>query len=305
MENSPTLRLADTRDAAEMLHVIQTAFAARRPVDPPPEALSDTVADIEQALAAGHGVCAEIDGHIVGCLILEAVDGVGTMRRVSVLPGNSGGGVARILVEGAMSVAADLGLHTMELLTRREFPELMKWWRNHGFEVARETEVGFMLSRPIPVNLTVATADAMRDFGRRLASHLRGGDVIIATGDLGAGKTTLAQGIGEGLQTQGPVISPTFVISRVHPSAVGGPAFVHVDAYRLGDGAELADIDLDASLPDAVTMVEWGAGKAEWLSDDRLEIIIDRDGIDDSRTVWIDGVGPRWRGALDELRKLR
>ena len=102
---------------------------------------------------------------------------------------------------------------------------------------------------------------------------------------------------------QGPVISPTFVISRVHPSRGDGPALVHVDAYRLGDAAELADIDLDASLADAVTLVEWGAGLVEWLSEDRLEIDIARGLDDDGRTVYLTGIGPRWAGALDPLRE--
>ena len=91
----------------------------------------------------------------------------------------------------------------------------------------------------------------------------------------------------------------------MHASLTDGPAFVHVDAYRLGDGAELADIDLDESLADSVTMVEWGAGKAEWLAADRLEITIERGTGGDGRTVLLDGIGPRWAGGLEPLRELR
>lgn len=303
MTDSPSLRLAAPDDAARMLHVIRSAFAARRPVDPPADALSDDVADVRRALEEGRGICAEVGGEMVACLLIAVHGGVATLRRVSVLPEHAGGGLATALVEGAISVTADMGLTGVELLTRREFPELLAWWQHHGFHVLRETETGFILGRPLPVLLDVPTASDMHDLGRRLATLLTGGDVIIASGDLGAGKTTLAQGIGEGLRVAGPVISPTFVISRVHASQVGGPAFVHVDAYRLGDAAELADIDLDESLSDAVTMVEWGAGKAEFLSRQRLEVTIERGPGGDDRVVLLEGVGPRWAGALEELRK--
>ena len=119
---------------------------------------------------------------------------------------------------------------------------------------------------------------------------------MLLIGELGAGKTTFTQGLGDGLGVRGPVTSPTFVIARVHPSEVGGPALVHVDAYRLGGLAELDDLDLDASLDEAVTVVEWGEGIAEGLAESRLEVRITRgDPIDDeSRTVRVTGVGPRW-----------
>lgn len=305
MNSPPELRLARVHDAGEMFHVIRTAFAARRPVDPPADALADSLEDVETALRDGHGVCALVDGRVVACLLISVDGVVATLRRVSVLPEFAGGGMATLLVDGAVSVASDLGLRTAELFTRHEFPELLAWWQRHGFHIVRETGVGFVLSRSLPIHIDVPTSGAMQDLGERLAGVLRAGDVIIASGDLGAGKTTLAQGLGAGLDVAGPIISPTFVISRVHPPLTDGPGFVHVDAYRLGDGAELADIDLDESLADSVTMVEWGAGKAEWLSPERLEISIERGSGGDGRTVLIDGVGPRWDGALDHLRTLR
>ena len=135
-------------------------------------------------------------------------------------------------------------------------------------------------------------------FGRHLGSLLRPGDVIVLTGDLGAGKTTLTQGIAEGLGVRGPITSPTFVIARVHPSLVGGPALVHVDAYRLGSAIELDDLDLDADLDESVTIIEWGAGLAEQLSAERLEITLSGD---DVRTARIVGVGTRWDGVLDAV----
>jgi tRNA threonylcarbamoyladenosine biosynthesis protein TsaE len=133
--------------------------------------------------------------------------------------------------------------------------------------------------------LTVSTAEEMRELGRRLASVLTAGDLVILSGRLGAGKTTLTQGIGDGLRVRGPITSPTFVIARVHPplaaSAAGGngaagcgPALVHADAYRLGSVLELDDLDLDTDTASSVTVVEWGEGLAEGLSADRLEITI-------------------------------
>ncbi|MCK9870909.1 tRNA (adenosine(37)-N6)-threonylcarbamoyltransferase complex ATPase subunit type 1 TsaE [Nocardiopsis dassonvillei] len=144
--------------------------------------------------------------------------------------------------------------------------------------------------------VTAATDDAMRTLGRDLAALARPGDVLILSGPLGAGKTTLTQGLGEGLGVRGSVTSPTFVISRIHPSLTGGPDLVHVDAYRLGGPGEIDDIDLDMTLPDSVTVVEWGEGVAEGLSDDRLEIRIERHP-DDTRSVHLRAVGARWAGA--------
>jgi tRNA threonylcarbamoyladenosine biosynthesis protein TsaE len=144
--------------------------------------------------------------------------------------------------------------------------------------------------------IEVATAEEMRDLGRRLAATLRSGDLLVLSGPLGAGKTTLVQGIGDGLGVRGPITSPTFVIARVHPSLRGGPALVHADAYRLGGAAEIDDLDLDSGTASSVTAVEWGEGLAEGLSDDRLEISIELSG--EARTVRITGVGPRWSGAI-------
>jgi tRNA threonylcarbamoyladenosine biosynthesis protein TsaE len=153
------------------------------------------------------------------------------------------------------------------------------------------------------VTLTVhaATADQTRALATRLAGLLRAGDLLVLSGDLGAGKTTFTQGLGAGLGVRGDVTSPTFVISRVHPSLTGGPPLVHVDAYRLGGVAELDDLDLETSLDEAVTVVEWGEGIAEGLADDRVEVRIERalaDGADelDPRRVRIAPVGSRWLG---------
>jgi tRNA threonylcarbamoyladenosine biosynthesis protein TsaE len=137
--------------------------------------------------------------------------------------------------------------------------------------------------------LSVATADEMRALGERLGRSLRAGDLVLLHGELGAGKTTLAQGLAAGLGVRGPVTSPTFVIARVHPSLHGGAPLVHVDAYRLGSLDELDDLDLD-------TDVEWGEDKAEVLADNRLDITIDR--TTDTRLVTLTAVGERWADML-------
>jgi tRNA threonylcarbamoyladenosine biosynthesis protein TsaE len=161
------------------------------------------------------------------------------------------------------------------------------------------------MDTPMPENtietIEVPTAGAMRDLGRRLAAGLRAGDLLVLSGPLGAGKTTLVQGIGDGLGVRGPITSPTFVIARVHPSLRGGPALVHADAYRLGGVAEIDDLDLDASTDSSVTVVEWGEGLAEGLSEDRLEVAIELRG--DGRIVRLTGIGPRW--AADHHRIVR
>ena len=118
--------------------------------------------------------------------------------------------------------------------------------------------------------VVLPTAESTAALGRRLAGVLRAGDLVVLAGGLGAGKTTLTQGIGAGLGVRGDVTSPTFVIARVHRATAGGPDLVHVDAYRLGSLVEVDDLDLDASLADSVTVVEWGSGKVEGLAEDRL-----------------------------------
>jgi tRNA threonylcarbamoyladenosine biosynthesis protein TsaE len=151
----------------------------------------------------------------------------------------------------------------------------------------------------VPAELRIATDVAMRDLGRELAGRLRAGDLVILTGPLGAGKTTLVQGIGEGLEVRGPVTSPTFVIARVHPPRAGsGLSLVHADAYRLGSVSEVDDLDLDADMATAVTVVEWGEGLAEGLAEDRLEISIEPDRDSDTRTVRLIGYGARWNEAV-------
>ena len=166
-------------------------------------------------------------------------------------------------------------------------------------------------------SLTVPTSDRMGELGERLAKLLRAGDLVLLTGELGAGKTTLTRGLGRGLGVRGAVTSPTFVIARVHPPLGDGPPLVHVDAYRLGGGLdEMEDLDLDVSLPESVVVVEWGEGRVEELTEDRLHVVIERtsgadaaDGadaagevFDEQRVVTFTGVGARW--AAEDLTAL-
>lgn len=156
---------------------------------------------------------------------------------------------------------------------------------------------------------TLADADATIALGRALAAQLRAGDLVVLVGDLGAGKTTLTKGIGAGLGVRGTVASPTFIIARAHRSLGAGPDLVHVDAYRIGSLEEVDALDLDTSLGDSVTVVEWGEGLVEQLADDWLEVRLERprggaggarpngatdDG--DHRTATLVGHGERWDG---------
>lgn len=154
--------------------------------------------------------------------------------------------------------------------------------------------------------LLLPDAQATRAFGERLARLVAPGDLVILSGPLGAGKTTLTQGLGVGLGVRGRVASPTFIIARVHPHPGDGPALVHVDAYRITSLDDLETLDLEASLPESVTVVEWGEGKVEALAESRLEIRLDRgaaaapDVEAEPRTVTITAVGPRWRSLAKE-----
>lgn len=173
------------------------------------------------------------------------------------------------------------------------------------------------MTESVSRTLKISDPDAMHEFGVRLGRALGAGDLVLLTGPLGAGKTTLTRGIGEGLGVRGPVQSPTFVLARTHPSLVGGAPLVHVDAYRLSGADELDDLDLD--FEGSVVVAEWGAGVVDTLGS-WLELVIarpmgggavadgaaadgavaDEDEVDweespvEERLVTITGYGPRW-----------
>jgi len=153
-------------------------------------------------------------------------------------------------------------------------------------------------------DLTVTEA-----MGEALGAQLKAGDLVILTGALGAGKTTLTQSLGVGLNVREGIISPTFVLARQHPSLGDGPGLIHVDAYRLKDHDDVDTLDLESTLADSVTVVEWGLGKVEHLTDSRLEIQLDREALaapvgnpweeaeeelDEPRLFSLKAIGPRW-----------
>ena len=152
------------------------------------------------------------------------------------------------------------------------------------------------MSRVI-IDAAVPDADAMHQLGLSLAAQFRSGDIVVLTGPLGAGKTTLSRGIGEGLNVVGTVSSPTFVIARTHKRTDGGPELVHVDAYRLGGPQELDDLDIPFA--SSITLIEWGRGFTDGLSDSWLDIEIERDhtGASETRQIKVVGYGPRWEAA--------
>lgn len=297
------IRVATPDEAPELLRVIRDAFSARPPLDPPAEALSDTVDDVRRATEDGLGVVVESDEGIIACLLVDIDGDTATLRRVSVLPGNHRTGIGFDMVATTLLALSDMGLDQVELTARPELPKTVAWWERAGFEKRGEHAGGWTMGRTLPKAIAVPDAESMRALGRRLADVLQAGDVIVASGDLGAGKTTLTQGIGAGLGVDGSVISPTFMISRIHESRTGRPPLVHVDAYRLSSPAELRDIDLQDTQPTSVTLVEWGRGLAEWLSPDRLEVHIQRsdDPSEDERTVYLLGIGKRWKNLHKEL----
>ena len=296
-----TVRPATVADAEAALDLIHAAFRARPVVGDRPEALTDDLASVRARIEHGTGYLAFIDDTLAGLVMTARQSGAMRLGRVGVLPEFREQGVASFLVEVVLEHLAAAGEERVQLLARKEFPQIQAWWGRHGFAPAGDEGNCVVMARSLPVAVEVPDAAAMRSLGTRLAGVLRAGDLVIATGDLGAGKTTLTQGIGAGLGVAGPVISPTFVLSRVHPPLADGPALVHVDAYRLGSFAELEDIDLEASLDASVTLVEWGAGVAEGLADDRLDIDIRRgiDPDDDTRWDFLTGGGERW--SRDEL----
>ncbi|MGQ1796627.1 tRNA (adenosine(37)-N6)-threonylcarbamoyltransferase complex ATPase subunit type 1 TsaE [Kocuria oceani] len=181
------------------------------------------------------------------------------------------------------------------------------------------------------LSLTVDGPERTQALAERLGARLRAGDLLVLTGELGAGKTTFTQGLGRGLGVRPGIISPTFVLVRRHPNVPdgprpGGPDLVHVDAYRLDSAGEVDDIDLEDTVDSAVTVVEWGAGKVEHLADSRLEIVLERavgaapaggaadehgqedaaaDGTEDEdaepRRITLTGIGPRWAGGPPPL----
>jgi tRNA threonylcarbamoyladenosine biosynthesis protein TsaE len=285
--------------ASGVADVIRRSFAARPPVDPPAGALAETTESVAAGLAASGGVVALADGDVVGALLFDhGRPGLIGLRRVSVDPDRQGHGVASAMVGMAEEVARERGADGLWLLVREELPDTVQFWLRRGYFRAGPDGVHTVVQKALSARVVVPSVEAMADFAGRVRTLLTAGDLLILQGELGAGKTTFTQGLGEALGVRGPITSPTFVLSRIHPSQVNGPDLVHVDAYRLESAAEVDDLDLDATTDRSVTVVEWGAGVAEQLSDSWLHIVISADSAGpDSREVAVVPHGPRWATA--------
>lgn len=273
-EGSPTVERVGAEAAAEVHAVVHAAFSARPAIDPPADALAETEESLARALGRDRGLLVRLDGQPVGAVLLDPDGDTLRLRRFGVLPAAQGHGIAVVLLDAALELAA--AQRFAAVLARPELPATVAFWESQGFVETASRPPYVELSRELATSHTVTDAEQMRDLGRRVAALLEPGDLLVLSGELGAGKTTFTQGLGAGLGVRGDVTSPTFVIARVHPSLVGGPDLVHADAYRLGGIEELDDLDLDASLDEAVTVVEWGEGIAEGLADRRLEVRITR-----------------------------
>lgn len=291
-----TLDIVEARPdhAAAVADLIQRSFAARPPVDPPAAALTEDTESVLAAISESGGLVALLDGGVVGSLLFDhSRSGWLGLRRVSVDPGHQEHGIASAIVGVAEEVAAQRESDGLWLWVREELPATVQFWRRRGYQRVGREGVHAVFQKPLPARIEVQSPDHMRDLASRLAAVLRAGDLLILTGELGAGKTTFTQGLGEALGVRGPITSPTFVLSRIHPSLVGGPDLVHVDAYRLGSAAEVDDLDLDATAVGSITVVEWGKDRAEQLADSWLSLMLS-DIVDDARLVTIVPHGPRW-----------
>lgn len=287
---------ATQADAPGVAEVIHRSFASRPPVDPPAEALAETIDSVAAGLASSGGLVALLNGEVVGALIFDHDrPGLIGLRRVSVDPDHQGHGVASAMVGMAEEVARERGADGLWLLVREELPETIRFWLRRGYYRGDREGVHTVVQKALSAHIAVPDVDAMSELAKRVGALLKAGDLLILQGELGAGKTTFTQGLGEALGVRGPITSPTFVLSRIHPSLVNGPDLVHVDAYRLGSAAEVDDLDLDATADRSITVVEWGAGVAEQLSDDWLHIAISAGSAGpDSREVSVVPHGARW-----------
>lgn len=268
--------MADALHAPLVHQVIQAAFGDRPLLDPPSDQLAETQESVAAALAEHGGLLVfDDDDQPVGALLFDACDELLGLRRVGVIPTARRMGVAHLLAKRAAEIAAERDCLGLRLQARAELPATVRFWTNHGYHQVGRTGPCLEMLRLLPIHVELPDRAATINLGERIAQLLRHGDVVILAGDLGAGKTTLTQGIGAGLGVRGPITSPTYVISRVHPSLRQGPALVHVDAYRLHDGADLDSLDLDTAQAEVVTVVEWGQGVAENLAEDYLLIQLD------------------------------
>ncbi|MCW2825574.1 MAG: tRNA ((37)-N6)-threonylcarbamoyltransferase complex ATPase subunit type 1 TsaE [Aeromicrobium sp.] len=319
MTSSNALNVIDAgpEHAAVIVDIIHRSFGARPALDPPTTALDETAETVARTLATAGGLLVERRGLPMGAMLFdESRPGQLGLRRVCVDPDIQARGVASAMLGVAEDTAEERGKDGIWLDVREELPETVQFWSRRLYHPVGRDEPFIEFGKTLWLAREVPTPEEMRALAARLAPLLRAGDLLVLSGDLGAGKTTFTQGLGESLGVRGPITSPTFVLARTHPSLVEGPPLVHVDAYRLGDLSEIDDLDLDSTTEAAVTVVEWGDGMAEQLTDSWLHLRIEVRGprpIDplgtphdgdlgdvaedaDPRVVTIKPHGPRWVG---------
>ncbi|EFQ81796.1 hydrolase, P-loop family [Aeromicrobium marinum DSM 15272] len=304
---------AEPEHAEVVADIIRRSFGARPALDPPATAVHETAEAVARVLASSGGILVERRGRPMGALLFdESRAGLLGLRRVAVDPEIQSRGVASAMVGVAEDTAEERGKDGIWLHVREELPDTIRFWARRRYEQVGARGPLLEFGKTLWLAREAPTPQHLHGIAARLATLLRPGDLLVLSGDLGAGKTTFTQGLGAALDVRGPITSPTFVLARTHPSLAEGPPLVHVDAYRLGDVAELDDLDLDATTEEAVTVVEWGEGLAEQLAESRLDIRIERrrarpgdpigtavtdDGPgEEVRVVSIRPRGPRWVG---------
>ncbi|CAN5231960.1 hypothetical protein BH09ACT10_BH09ACT10_28850 [soil metagenome] len=309
--NSLNVIEAGPEHAEQVVSVIHRSFGARRVLDPPTSALDETAESVATVLARSGGLLVERRGRPVGAMLFdESRPGSMGFTRVSVDPDVQNRGIASAMVGVSEDIAEERGMDGIWLHAREELPDMVEFWSHRKYIPVSQEGTLIEFGKTLWLARELPDVAATRAFSEHLAGLLEAGDVLVMTGGLGAGKTTFTQGLGDALGVRGPITSPTFVIARTHPSLVAGPPLVHVDAYRLGASIELDDIDLDATTEESVTVVEWGEGMAEQLSDNWLEIRLEQrhamstdplgtkvEGSgDDTRVITVKPHGPRWVG---------
>lgn len=309
---------AGPEHAAAIVDIIRRSFGARPTLDPPSTAMDETEESIAEVLAGPGGLLVERRGLPMGALLFDESrpDKLG-LRRVAVDPDIQARGVASAMVGVAEDTAEERGKDGIWLHVREELPDTIRFWRHRKYHPVSQDGPLIEFGKTLWLAREVPTPDAMHQLASRVAELVRPGDLLVLSGDLGAGKTTFTQGLGRAMGVEGTITSPTFVLARTHPSRHDGPALVHVDAYRLGGPEEIDDLDLDASAEESVTVVEWGTGLAEQLSDSWLSVSIEvrearpidplgtkadgthdaaEEALDDAepRVVTVKPHGPRW-----------
>jgi tRNA threonylcarbamoyladenosine biosynthesis protein TsaE len=294
--------------AAEVLAVIHAGFGAREVLEPPSTATLETDESIAKALAEHGGLLAVSELGAVGALVFEPADDLLGLRRVAVHPDAQTRGVARTMVRRAERVARARGFEAVRLHARAELPRTVRFWQRLGYRETGREGTMITLAKELPIEVETTSPEQARSLGERLATILRAGDLVILSGDLGAGKTTFTQGFGAALGVDEPITSPTFVLMRTYEGT--RLPIVHMDVYRLEHLQEAVDLGLAEILDDgAVALVEWGDLVAAVLPADFLEIAIEQvdgdDTSDDDRVLRIRPVGSRWharmRGLADAL----